>query len=37
VINVVPGYGKAGAALVAHNDVDKVAFTGKFYTQILFS
>ncbi|XP_034943883.1 aldehyde dehydrogenase, mitochondrial [Chelonus insularis] len=28
VINVVPGFGKAGAALVAHNDVDKIAFTG---------
>jgi len=29
VLNVVPGYGPtAGAALTAHNDVDKVAFTG---------
>lgn len=28
VVNVVPGYGKAGAALVAHNDVQKIAFTG---------
>lgn len=28
VVNVVPGYGDAGAALVAHHDVDKVAFTG---------
>ncbi|KDR23477.1 aldehyde dehydrogenase, mitochondrial [Zootermopsis nevadensis] len=28
VVNVVPGYGKAGAALVEHNGVDKVAFTG---------
>ncbi|KAI4486289.1 hypothetical protein M0802_012394 [Mischocyttarus mexicanus] len=28
VVNVVPGFGKAGAALVAHNNVDKVAFTG---------
>ncbi|XP_015524260.2 aldehyde dehydrogenase, mitochondrial [Neodiprion lecontei] len=28
VINVVPGYGKAGAALVANKDVDKIAFTG---------
>ncbi|XP_015435958.1 PREDICTED: aldehyde dehydrogenase, mitochondrial [Dufourea novaeangliae] len=28
VINVVPGFGKAGAALVAHNNVDKIAFTG---------
>ncbi len=29
VINMVPGYGEtAGAALVAHPDVDKIAFTG---------
>ena len=29
VVNIVPGYGEtAGAALAAHNDVDKVAFTG---------
>lgn len=28
VVNVVPGYGQAGAALVQHNSVDKVAFTG---------
>lgn len=28
VVNVVPGYGDAGAALVAHKQVDKVAFTG---------
>jgi len=28
VVNVVPGYGKAGAALVQHHGVDKVAFTG---------
>jgi aldehyde dehydrogenase (NAD+) len=28
VVNIVPGYGDAGAALVAHPDVDKVAFTG---------
>lgn len=28
VINVVPGYGKTGAALVVHNKVDKIAFTG---------
>jgi phenylacetaldehyde dehydrogenase len=29
VVNVVPGYGEtAGAALAAHNGVDKVAFTG---------
>lgn len=28
VINVLPGYGDTGAALAAHPDVDKVAFTG---------
>ena len=28
IINVVTGYGEAGAALVAHPGVDKVAFTG---------
>ncbi|GII59336.1 aldehyde dehydrogenase [Planotetraspora thailandica] len=29
VVNVLPGYGEtAGAALAAHDDVDKVAFTG---------
>ena len=28
VFNVVTGFGDAGAALVAHPDVDKVAFTG---------
>ncbi|HEX3240830.1 MAG TPA: aldehyde dehydrogenase family protein [Solirubrobacterales bacterium] len=28
VINVVSGYGDAGAALVAHPGVDKIAFTG---------
>ena len=28
VVNIVTGYGDAGAALVAHPDVDKVAFTG---------
>jgi aldehyde dehydrogenase (NAD+) len=29
VINMIPGYGEtAGAALVAHPDVDKIAFTG---------
>src|SRR5271166_595510 len=29
VVNVVTGYGEtAGAALAAHNDVDKIAFTG---------
>ncbi|XP_050293876.1 aldehyde dehydrogenase, mitochondrial [Anthonomus grandis grandis] len=28
VVNVVPGYGDAGAALVENLDVDKIAFTG---------
>lgn len=28
VVNIVTGYGDAGAALAAHPDVDKVAFTG---------
>ena len=28
VVNILPGYGDAGAALVAHDGVDKVAFTG---------
>jgi len=28
VVNVVTGFGDAGAALAAHEDVDKVAFTG---------
>ncbi|MFD3456429.1 aldehyde dehydrogenase family protein [Streptomyces sp. NPDC058691] len=28
VVNILPGYGDAGAALVSHEDVDKVAFTG---------
>jgi aldehyde dehydrogenase (NAD+) len=33
VINVVPGYGPtAGAAIVKHPDVDKVAFTGEYRT-----
>ena len=33
MINVVPGYGEsAGAALAAHMDVDKVAFTGSHLT-----
>jgi aldehyde dehydrogenase (NAD+) len=33
VLNVVPGYGPtAGAALTAHMDVDKVAFTGEYLT-----
>ncbi len=28
VVNILPGYGDAGAALVEHPDVSKVAFTG---------
>ena len=28
MVNIVPGFGDAGAALAAHLDVDKVAFTG---------
>ncbi|KAL1506792.1 hypothetical protein ABEB36_006089 [Hypothenemus hampei] len=28
VLNIVPGYGDAGAALVANQNVDKIAFTG---------
>ena len=33
VVNVVPGVGEvAGAALAAHNDVDKIAFTGSTST-----
>ncbi|MDO2378266.1 aldehyde dehydrogenase family protein [Rhodococcus electrodiphilus] len=28
VVSIVPGFGDAGAALSAHDDVDKVAFTG---------
>ena len=28
VVNIVTGYGDTGAALVAHSDVDKIAFTG---------
>jgi len=28
VLNIVTGFGEAGAALAAHPDVDKVAFTG---------
>jgi len=33
VVNVVPGFGEtAGAALAAHMDVDKVAFTGSHFT-----
>ena len=32
VINVVPGYGATGAALVKHPGVDKIAFTGHYET-----
>lgn len=32
VLNVVPGYGDAGAALVAHPGVDKISFTGSTAT-----
>jgi aldehyde dehydrogenase (NAD+) len=33
VVNVVPGYGPtAGAAISAHMDIDKVAFTGEYLT-----
>ena len=33
VINIIPGYGPtAGAAIVKHPDVDKVAFTGEYRT-----
>ncbi|MFG3716675.1 aldehyde dehydrogenase family protein [Streptomyces massasporeus] len=28
VVNILPGYGDAGAALIAHPEVNKVAFTG---------
>jgi len=28
VVNIVTGFGDAGAALASHNDVDKIAFTG---------
>lgn len=28
VVNIVTGYGDTGAAIVAHEDVDKIAFTG---------
>ncbi|KJF20415.1 betaine-aldehyde dehydrogenase [Rhodococcus sp. AD45-ID] len=28
VVNIVPGFGDAGAALSGHDDVDKIAFTG---------
>ncbi|MEW4490780.1 aldehyde dehydrogenase family protein [Thalassoglobus sp. JC818] len=32
VINIVPGFGETGAAIVRHPDVDKIAFTGSTET-----
>ena len=32
VINIVPGFGDTGAAIVKHPDVDKIAFTGSTET-----
>ena len=32
VVNIVPGFGDAGAALASHHDVDKIAFTGSTET-----
>lgn len=32
VLNIVPGFGDAGAALASHRDVDKIAFTGSTET-----
>lgn len=32
VINIVPGFGPTGAAIVKHPDVDKIAFTGSTET-----
>ena len=34
VVNIVTGFGDAGAALAAHGDVDKVAFTGHGRPQV---
>lgn len=31
-VNIVPGFGDAGAALAAHDDVDKICFTGSTAT-----
>lgn len=37
VVNILPGYGPtAGAAIAAHKDVDKVAFTGSTEVLSLF-
>lgn len=35
VVNIVPGFGNAGAALVQHPDVDKIAFTGSTEVRLL--
>jgi len=32
VINVIPGYGATGAAMVKHPGIDKIAFTGHYET-----
>lgn len=32
VINVIPGFGAAGAAMVKHPGIDKIAFTGHYET-----
>lgn len=32
VINILPGFGETGAALVKHPGVDKIAFTGEYRT-----
>lgn len=32
VVNIVPGFGDTGAAIVAHPQVDKIAFTGEYKT-----
>ena len=32
VINILPGFGDAGAAMVRHPDIDKIAFTGSTET-----
>nr|CAD7590250.1 unnamed protein product [Timema genevievae] len=36
VVNIVPGFGQAGAALVHHNKVDKVAFTGSSEVSVIY-
>jgi aldehyde dehydrogenase (NAD+) len=37
VINIVPGFGETGAALVRHPRVDKIAFTGEYKTAQIVS